>query len=512
MHIDARELPNNSTIQGDVCIVGAGAAGVSMALDWIGKSHKVILLEGGGFEYEEQVQDLYHGETTGQKYYPLKSSRLHYFGGTTGHWGGMCAPYDEIDFQKRDWVPHSGWPISKKDLDPYYARANKKLQLGPYEYGVKYWQEQMANMKPFPFDDNIFRSKMWQFSDARYNTLYRDEITEADNIELYTYANVVELTPNENVSTVKEAIVKNHAGRTHTVMADHFILACGAIQNARLLLASNSQAPNGLGNDHDLVGRYFMEHIEIYPSELWMFEAFDSALYDQYKDIFANPAAELGFTDEIQQKEAILNGTFALVPLSFGQYEKPAMLLWEDEDPREASKNFFGSLREAFKKGQQVEGVVARSYELKTRLEQSPNPNSRVTIGTEKDTLGVPRANLHWELNELDWRSICKMHEMIALEAGRTGIGRVRYREFIRDPSKINWPEGTSGGWHHMGTTRMHEDPQSGVVDANCQVQGINNLYVAGSACYPTAGAANPTLTLIALSLRLSDYVMSKVS
>ena len=131
MHIDARNLANNSVIQGDICIIGAGTAGISIALEWINTPYKVILLEGGGFEYDDKVQELYNGKITGQKYYPLKSARLHYFGGTTGHWAGMCAPFDEIDFKKRDWVPNSGWPINRKDLDPFYARANKTLQVGP---------------------------------------------------------------------------------------------------------------------------------------------------------------------------------------------------------------------------------------------------------------------------------------------------------------------------------------------------------------------------------------------
>lgn len=512
MHIDARELKDNSTIRGDICIVGAGAAGISMALDWIGTSHKVILLEGGGFEYDEEVQDLYDGETTGQTYYPLKSSRLHYFGGTTGHWGGLCSPFDGIDFKKREWVPNSGWPLSKKDLDPYYARAHEKLNLGPHEYAVEHWQEQMSNMKPLPLDYDIFRNKIWQFSDARYGDLYRDKITGANNIELYTYANVVNISANESVSAVNEVEVKNHEGKTHTVEADHFILACGAIQNARLLLASNSQAPNGLGNDHDLVGRYFMEHIEIYPSELWLFEPFNSALYDQYEDGLEDPAAELGFTEVVQEEEKILNGTVALVPLDFGQHEKPAMETWKDEDPRKAAENMFGNWKEAFQKAEEAEGAVTRAYELKTRIEQSPNPDSRVTVGPETDALGVPRTNLHWDLTELDWRSIRKMHELIAHQVGKAGIGRVRFRDFIRDPNEIRWPEGTSGGWHHMGTTKMSDNPKKGVVNSNCRVHGIQNLFVAGSACYPTAGAANPTLTLVALTLRLSDHIKKKVS
>src|SRR5215469_254009 len=153
MYTDARNIDNNSLIEGDLCIIGAGAAGISIALEWMNSGRKVILLEGGGFDYEPRMQDLYRGKTTGQRYYPLETARLHYFGGTTGHWAGFCSPLDEIDFEKRAWVPYSGWPIKRGELDPYYARAQKNLDLGPYEYGFPYWQQQDKSLISLPFDE-----------------------------------------------------------------------------------------------------------------------------------------------------------------------------------------------------------------------------------------------------------------------------------------------------------------------------------------------------------------------
>ena len=512
MHIDARELENNSTIRGDICVIGAGAAGISIALEWMNTPYDVILLEGGGFEYDDDVQDLYKGESTGQKYFPLKSSRLHYFGGTTGHWAGMCSPLDDIDFQKRDWVPNSGWPISRNDLDPFYAGAQNILELGPYEYNLNYWQEEVPNLNPFPLDERVIRNKMWQYSQAQFGDLYRDTVTDAENIHLYTYANVIDITANESVSAIDEVVVKNHADKTHTVEADHFILACGAIQNARLLLASNSQAPNGLGNDHDLVGRYFMEHLEIASSELWLFEPFPTDLYTWEYGV-TRASAELGLTEEVQQEHRILNGTAALQPLNWARHTKPRIETWQDEDPRKAAESMFENWGEAAEKAEQDnEGSISKAFQLDTRIEQVPDPDSRITIGPETDELGVPRANLHWELSDLEWHSIRKLHELIGHHMGKAGIGRVRLRNFLRDPDNIYWPDGTNGGWHHMGTTRMSDDPKQGVVNPNCRIHGIENLYVAGSACYPTAGAPNPTLTLTALSLRLSDHIKNMMN
>ena len=208
MHTDARTLEHNSLIEGDICIVGAGAAGISMALEWIGGPHKVILLEGGGFEFDEKIQALNDGPSTGQKYYPLQSSRLRYFGGTTGHWAGLCTPFDPIDFAQRDYVPESGWPIGKQDLDPFYVKAQQTLGLGPYQYDLAYWQTSYPDFIPFPLDRNIIWNKMWQYSKARFGPLYKETLLQAKNVHLYTYANVVDLKATNNITAIKEVTIK----------------------------------------------------------------------------------------------------------------------------------------------------------------------------------------------------------------------------------------------------------------------------------------------------------------
>ncbi|WP_242117134.1 FAD-dependent oxidoreductase [Aestuariivivens sediminicola] len=510
MHIDARHLPNNSIIEGDLCIIGAGAAGISMALDWNNSRHKVILLEGGGFDYDDSIQDLYSGKTSGQKYYPLRASRLHYFGGTTGHWAGMCAPFDPIDFKERPWVPHSGWPINMEDLEPYYAKANEVLEVGPYNYSYRYWNEKVPNLKPFPLDDTVIWNKIWQFSTARYNTLYRDTIVNSKNIHLYTYAQATNILTNDGLSEVSDIIVKNHEGKTHTVRAKQVILACGAIQNARLLLASNTQAPKGIGNQNDLVGRFFMEHLEIAIGELWLFEPFISDLYSwDYGQTRAS--AELAITEDLQEQEKILNGTVSLTPLKVAQYMKPRMETWQNEDPRKSMDNVFANWGEADEKGRNASGFIEKAHQLNIRIEQAPNPNSRITLDSKKDALGVPEAHLHWALTRLDKHSVRTIIHILGQEFGKSGLGRVKMKAFLRDTDDDLFPEETNGGWHHMGTTRMADDPQKGVVDSNCKVHGISNLFIAGSGCYPTSAAPNPTLSLTALSLRLSDHLKKKV-
>jgi len=499
MHIDARNIENNSLIEGDICIIGSGAAGISMALEFINTSHKVILLEGGGFEQEAAMQELYATKQTGQRYFPFKAIRLHYFGGTTNHWSGFCSVFDEIDFEKRDWVPYSGWPIQRKDLDPFYERAHKIIELGPYEYEDTYWLKQQPALKPLPIDKKVVWNKMWQFSPpTRFAKKYKDAIVNAKNIHLYTYANVTDIQSNENVSTVKEVTIKNLAGKSHRVRAKVFVVACCAVQNARLLLASNKQNPKGLGNDNDLVGRFFMEHLEMKSAELWLAKA--DALKFYMWSWGTKARAELAISKAKQEELKILNGTASFVPLDIGKNE-PAWIDIYDEN----GKGDLSKFDEAEKKRDFSNKDIA--YQLMTRIEQSPNPNSRIMLDTEKDALGMPRVHLHWELMPLEKRSMRKIYEVIGKEMGRASSGRIRLMEYLRDEKDETWPALTGGGWHHMGTTRMGLDPRQSVTTENCQVHGIHNLYMAGSSNFVTAAAPNPTLTLIALTLRLADHI-----
>lgn len=514
MHTDARNLDDHSIIEGDICIVGAGASGISMALALDGSPWKVILLEGGGFDYEDRMQELYAGTSSGQRYFPLKSIRLHYFGGTTGHWAGFCAPFDDIDFIKRDWVPHSGWPIQKKDLDPYYARAHKVLELGPYDYSEEFWRDRTEGWNPLPFNKEVVWNKLWQFSPpTRFGTVYRNAVLASKNIHLYTYANVTELIAGENVKQVHSATVKNFSGKTHTVRAKKFILACCAIQNARILLASNRQAKSGLGNEKDLVGRYFMEHLEMKSAELFLARRDDMHMY--MWDFGTKARSELAIAANEQKRLGILNGTSSLSPLESARKQKAFIDNWEDDKGNGMAKQMremeVPDEKEGSDKSSKNQRKGYTSFQLFTRIEQAPNPDSRITLGKEIDELGVPRAHLHWTLTDLEKRSIRAIHALIGKEAGRTGLARVRLLEYLRDENDRSWPSFTGGGWHHMGTTRMHDDPNQGVVNANGRVHGIDNLYVAGSSCFPTAGAPNPTLTIVALSLRLVDHIRDQL-
>ncbi|MGC4100501.1 GMC oxidoreductase [Ferruginibacter sp.] len=514
MHIDARQMDDHSVIEGDICIVGTGAAGISIALQWMNTPYKVILLEGGGFEYDDKVQELYNGKLTGQPYFPMKASRLHYFGGSTGHWGGMCSTFDALDFEKRDWVANSGWPIKPKDIEPFYPRAHPILDLGPCEWDVKYWLQKNPALKSLPLDENVIWNKMWQFSPpTRFGTKYKDTMVGATNVHLYTYANVVDIVANENVGEIKEVVVKNYAGKQHTVKAKYFVMACCSIQNSRILLACNKQAPKGLGNDNDIVGRYFMEHPHIESGELWLTNSDTLDLYKMGKGI--TERAELAVSAKKQIELKIMNGTISLTPLEFTKNRMSNIKMWSADDPR-TSLDSFNKRNSTDKRGfferHFMASRIYKTYGLTTRMEQVPNPDSRVQLSEEKDSLGMPRANLNWEMSPPDKVTVTKITELFAQQIGISGIGRVRIPDFMLDEKDTSVPSSlVSGGWHHMGTTRMSDDPKQGVVDANCKVHGINNLYVAGASCFPTGGAVNPTFMVVALSLRLADHLKDRI-
>lgn len=514
MHIDTRTLDSGSIIEGDICIIGTGAAGLSIAQEWEGSGKKVILLEAGGFEFDQAIQDLYSGNSVGQKYYPLNSCRLHYFGGTTGIWGGYCSPMDEIDFRKRDWIEDSGWPIGLSDLKPFYDRAKSILDLHDTSYQLDFWKKQYPSYEELPFHSDAIVSKMWQFSPpTRFGKKYKDLVTESNNIHLYTYAVVSGIKADKDGGSIHEVEIKNHTQRAHTVRAKYFVLACGAIENARVLLASNDIHQNGLGNNHDNVGRYFMEHIEVKSAELWFKDILPVDLYLFSRDK-TKARAEIGLSSSKQESKRILNATASFMSLPKARKIQPAIERWsveKDGKMKRIKPSYWQKLKKTFNFEENNQPAIDYAYQLYTRMEQAPNRESRVFLSSESDKLGIPYANLDWKLSEIDKNSLREFYKVIGVELGIANLGRLKLLEFLCDEADNSWPEFTTPGNHRMGTTRMHSDPKKGVVDVNCKVHDIKNLFVAGASCFPTGGAVNSTFTLVALSLRLSDHIKSEM-
>ena len=321
MLIDIQELPENTLIESDICIVGGGAAGITLAREFIDQPYQVCLLESGGLDFEEATQSLYQGENMGVPYFPLKESRGRYLGGSTNLWAGWSRPFDDIDFEDRPWMPYSGWPIPKTELNPYYQRAQKVSGLGADKYNFADWEDTLKELQlhRLPLDEKI-ETYIWQIvppSHLRFGQAYRAELEQANNIKTYLHANVVEIETNDPARSVTRLRVATLEGKEFWVSAKAFILAVGGIENPRLLLASNQVQSNGLGNQHDLVGRFFMEHPYLKSGEIEFSEP--PVLYTKENikvgETFLGTA--LGLSKQIQQQEQILNfctGEFGALP------------------------------------------------------------------------------------------------------------------------------------------------------------------------------------------------------
>ncbi|MDJ0687945.1 MAG: GMC family oxidoreductase [Xenococcaceae cyanobacterium MO_188.B32] len=535
MLIDIRELPENTLIESDICIVGAGAAGIALAQEFIDQPYQVCLLESGGLDFEEATQSLYQGEHIGVPFQPLGESRARYLGGSTNLWGGWSRPLDDIDFEYRPWMPYSGWPIPKAELNPYYQRAQKVSGLRSDKYDFAEWEDALKELQIHrpPLPEQI-ETYIWQIvppTHLRFGQAYKAELEQASNIKTYLHANVVEIETNDPAKSVTRMQVATPEGKKFWVSAKAFILAVGGIENPRLLLASNQVQSNGLGNQHDLVGRFFMEHPYLQSGEIEFSEP--PVLYTKENikvgETFLGTA--LGLSKQIQQQEQLLNFCTRLVTILPDWVEAFNSLKFK----LRGKKGIFHEAFPTITEGQRYRGntsaledlskvianldrIAVRAYaklfdksfytgqsnlcKLHLIGEQAPNPDSRITLSSERDRLGVNRVQLDWRLSPIDKYTIQRSQELIAEEFARSGLGKVQI-ELTNDES---W-DSVVGSYHHMGTTRMSTNPSQGVVNQDCRVHGISNLYVAGSSVFPTSGLSNPTLTLIALAIRLADHL-----
>lgn len=506
--IDARDLPGGSEIVADLIVIGGGMAGLALTREWAGSGRTVAVLESGDKAPDPAVQDLYRGEGAmrgpGADPQPFSDyvhqSRRRMLGGSGNVWGGKCVALDPADFAQRGWVPGSGWPISRAQMQPYYDRASDLLELPHFPPGEA---DLIVAGKPVL---EIGGRKRF-FSAARHITKisggtdkaafdrWRFAPAEAANVTVYLNANVTELMLKADGRSLERLDVACLNGRRHTARARAYVLATGGIENVRLLLASNSVAPDGVGNGAGLVGRNFQGHV--------VFSVREAAKGRASRICFARGGLDLSL-----YIEGSLRGTHCvLAPTLADQRRRRAanatVTLFEmvpvPPDPETAAIR--GTLRA-------VTGETGGEVGCFLMTEHMPNPESRITLGSTSDALGMPRVKLDWAWSEADFRSLEDTVAAFAQALGEAGLGRL---QFPADRSQFVAMARNSASRHHMGATRMHRDPAQGVVDADSRVHGVSNLYVAGSSVFPTSGIGNPTLTLLAMTMRLSDHLKTEM-
>lgn len=504
MIIDARSLANATSLAGTVCIVGGGPAGLTLADGLVAAGIDTIVLESGGDEPDAATQQLNEGELVGEPFVfegvpkRLVDTRLRGLGGTSNHWTGMCRPLDDDDLRPDPDVPGSGWPIAPSDLRPLYERAARTCDLPTTSWESEWWQRELG-MPSLTADAPRLTTAVHQFSPpVRFGETFRPSLEAAAHARLVLWANVTELLAPGDGRQVTAARVRTFSGTELLVQAEVFVVAAGGIESARLLLASDGSDAAGIGNRYDLVGRTFMEHphviggrghLALDPDQLgyYLLRPFEIPKGGPSRHVWAG----IRPSPETRASAQIGAGT---VFLWRGGHGPPR---GERDAPTEAAAAAATIAAPARDRTTPVT--------LAIRTEQSPNPESRVALTRQRDALGMRRVSVDWRLTDRDWRTIEETVRLVASGMGEAGLGRLEVAPAGRPLREFQ----VGMGNHHMGTVRMHAEPGHGVVDPNCRVHGVDNLYVCSSGVFPTAGSANPTLTIVALSHRLADHLVA---
>lgn len=481
--LDANDLADGTVLRAPVCIVGGGAAGITLALELDGLGVACLLLESGGREYEEETQVLYRGDAG--DYFNLTTTRLRQLGGTTNHYGGQSRPLDPLDFEAQPWRGDVAWPISRDEALADLPAAVDYVGLVGDDWDVgSYFPDAAPPLDP-DLEHRIFQQYIRPFDDA-----FADRLEASSLIEVVLHANVTQVRLAEGSPAVSHLEVRTLGGTQLRAEADAFVVATGGIESPRLLLASTADAPAGVGNSSGLVGRYFNDHPTVGPLPIVAGAAAPGPLAVQVE---ARPeenvlvVASLSPTEDAQRRLE-LPAFHGIVVLS----EAPVA----DEDLAAGVERLIDVGRPV---SEQVRSVAIG-------IEAVPNPDSRVTLDGTRNDVGDLQARLEWRLTDEDEETFRRAVLMVATELARQGVGRVDL-----SPLGERWIDQALGQHHHMGTLRMSASPTAGVVDGDLRFHDVPNLFAAGSAVFPTYGHANPTMNLVAMAVRLARTLAAEV-
>lgn len=503
MLLDARTLTNGTRLSCDICVVGAGPAGLSIALELDGCGADVLVIESGGTGDELWIQELNHGHVTGDSYAGLRATRHRGLGGTVNLWntevgGGAGAKYAPLDLRDLDPspedVPLPGWTLDYATLERYYRRAQTLCGLGPFSYEASDWESPGRAAWRLP-SNSALTSSVYQFGPGRLFTAdYVKVLRNSSNVRLCHHATLVSLASGPHGGEFQAKVKVTTADATIGVHARLLVLAAGAIENARLLLVSANTAGSRLGKSGKWAGRCFMEH----PRDKGLILSHRSPEFvreARFYDAYTGPdgVTTCGRLTLQSTARALPNLSVSLVP------DEPAHGLFS----RFLHRAGMGRKRLGYgwSRLPDSDERLAR-FRLLINLEQRPRPENRVVLSATRDIYGVPRAELHWRWNEAEQSQLETARRLIAADLEAAGLGTIE----LRRPSRPD-----PNAHHHAGTTRMAVDDRWGVVDNDCRVHGTENLYVAGASVFPTAGSANPTLTIVALAIRLADHLRQRV-
>jgi len=515
------DLSNGSSVvrlDTSICIIGSGPGGAFAAVELAADGHDVLVVETGtsiadmdpgGFVDSVSVE----GGAT------LRFGFSRQLGGSSNLWSGRVAPFEFVDFEKRDWIDESGWPIGLQDLYPYYVRAAGLMRL-PYPNFLHSHQQsvssELASLLPQSPDD-LLDVKRFFWVEPPFNT--GDHLKSAmrasdGRLRILTSAHVRRLVQNPAGNLVSHAVVATPDGHELKIMARYFVLAAGGIEATRILLNSTSTSSKGLGNEDDLVGRYFTTHPKADLGVLVLNERVPIS-YPLFVDCTVDGGRirhGLGFSARMQAEHHGLNHYVQISPMleyrlsSFFEAVKGSSALNSPFiDRSRFIRSFLPGLGlMAFEAIGRLAGLQrrARLFMLRAFLDQHPNRSNRILLSSACDRFGDRKVDIKWSFSDQDRQSVLLFFSCLDQEFRKRGLGHIESTL----SEMHDWPlVGVHS--HFMGTTRMGNNPKHAVVDKDCRVFSTENLFISGPSTFPTGGYANPFFTIAALSLRLADHL-----
>lgn len=555
---NAKNIPTGSVIKVDLCIAGGGSAAISVALEYLKSGKTVAMLPGGGKRQTPGAIDLYRGKVSpSNSHEPLEENRLRMWGGTTTVWGGRCVPFDKIDFQERDWIPESGWPVTHEELLPYIAKANELSEAGQADFDARsVFPETPSEMLPgFDNEDLVtWPLERWSIP-TDYAKRYASEMESAKNLRVLMNAHLIHIQMDQSGEQVESITAACSPENTFTVIAENYVLACGALETARLLLASRDVVPEGIGNRNDLVGRYYQSHRFGACGSVVINDLGDSFIYDFERDhegvycrrrfwltekaqakfktcnvigFLARPVQGAGHSEH---RNALVSLVLLIKIFIGGAKKGPKRLVGIVKSQRKDIINHLEIILRDFPSLIRQAGAIAYTrffqkrrlpmvlppkktnrFSLFFQTEHAPRYESRVVLDLDsKDEFGMPRLDAQIRFSDVDYHSVRTFVKSVQDRLKEQNIGTLYLSKEEEDYLKDQEIKPFNSNSHNIGTTRMAQTPDKGVVDTDCKVFGVENLYIASSSIFPTSSHANPTLMIVAFALRLGEH-LAKVS
>jgi choline dehydrogenase-like flavoprotein len=552
MIVDSAELPRGVPLVAEVCVIGAGPAGIVTSLELADRGFSVILLESGTANPRNPAQALSKAELDTSRHAPLHQAVSRQLGGTSALWGGRCIPLDPIDFAERPASTVPGWPIPYEEVAARYPKACAYTGCGASVFDARTALTGDASIVPGLPDGEVRSSTIERWaSPANFGKMYEKRLRKHDRVRLVLDATCTSINFADTPARVSDIAVRSMRGNSLEVKAQHYIICAGGLETTRLLLNSDAVHRDGVGNDSGNVGRYYMGHLSGKIADIQFTTDPDKTIYQFEKDsagvycrrrltVSAAAQREHGllncalFLDnpalnDARHKNGILSFAYLaltapllnrfLAPEAIVQAARGAVL------PGQTRQHFYNVMADAksvatfvprfgyqrYLARRRIPGFFLKSatnrYSLHYHAEQAPHADSRVSLSDQRDALGLRQLRIDLKFTPEDAASVLSVHRLIDSHLRQHRCGHLIYRPGNLEDLVLRQAR---DGFHQIGTTRMSRDPRHGVVDPDCTVHGVENLSICSSSVFPRSGQANPTLTIVALGIRLAEHLAEK--